>query len=84
MTHTERLEGDTTGDTTGDTLERLKPCKKMARRIPTPKNTQIGETHSETRRGGITEYTTILSEDSHTLITSSDFAERPFCPKVSH
>mgnify|MGYP006177125529 CR=1 FL=1 len=77
MTHTERLEGDTTGDT----LEDSKLCKKMARRIP---NKQKNTRHTVRLDGGITEYTTILSEDSHTLITSSDIAERPFGPKVSH
>ena len=44
MTHTERLEGDTTGDT----LEDSSPQENGAKDSKQTKNTQIGETHSET------------------------------------
>ena len=84
MTHTERLEGDTGGDTLEDSSCARKWREGFQTNKKQTKNTQIGETHSVTWTGGIAEYITILSEDSHTLITSSDIAERPFGPKVSH
>ena len=46
MTHTERLEGDTTGDT----LEDSSCARKWREGFQTNKTT-TGVTHSETRRG---------------------------------